>query len=558
MSRLCLRCGVVPAGFRLYFQTMPFAKWTIRRGSGLALVVRSLVLLAGMFGAVTIGLVFGQQPAAENAAAAAPAISSTANDRFAARVDSVLTSPPINKGEWGVLVQDATTGETLFERNAQSYFVPASNMKLLTTALALDTLGTEYRFRTTIETTGHLTKTGVLQGDLILVGRGDPNLSNRKFPYTNKEEFDGDPDRVLGELADAVVAKGVKEIRGDIVGDDSYFPRERFPDGWEIGDIVWDYGAAISAIVIDDNTVKVNLSASQAVGGPVGTLIEPETADFVIQNNVTVIAPHEKSDLRLTREAGSNTVVISGTMAARSQRDLVLAIQEPAQHAANLMAKLLAERGVKFHGKIRAQHDPDSAGVTRTVLAEHLSLPLGETVKLVNKISQNLHAEVLLRTAARQQGVWQTPEQLLEFPKGFYTKVGIDPQEVIQSDGCGLSRHDLVTPKALVTLLQYAEHQAWFPAFYDSLPIAGIDGTLTERMKNSGISGRIHAKTGSVSHVRALSGYAVTANGRRLVFSVLSNNQGAKGKEVHEAIDELCVAMLDEFDLPPAAAKPAQ
>ena len=146
-----------------------------------------------------------------------------AGERFAARAESLVSAAPVNKGEWGVLVVDAATGETLYEQNADRYFTPASNMKLLTTALALDKLGPDFRFRTTVETHGAISQ-GVLSGDLILVGRGDPNLSNRKFPFDVKEEFDGPPEKILIELADQVVARGVKEISGDIVGDDSYFP----------------------------------------------------------------------------------------------------------------------------------------------------------------------------------------------------------------------------------------------------------------------------------------------------------------------------------------------
>src|SRR3979490_40906 len=162
------------------------------------------------------------------------ASSKKATARFAARAEALLGTAPANKGEWGLLIVDAESGETLYEQNADKYFVPASNMKLFTTALALAKLGPEYRFHTTLETPGKISSEGVLGGDLRVVGRGDPNLSNRKFPYELKEEFDGPPEKALVELADAVVAKGVKEISGDVICADSYFRWERYPNGWEI------------------------------------------------------------------------------------------------------------------------------------------------------------------------------------------------------------------------------------------------------------------------------------------------------------------------------------
>ena len=486
--------------------------------------------------------------------------SAAETNRFSARAEVVLAAAPVNKGEWGLLIVDAQTGSTLYELNADKYFVPASNMKLFTTALALAKLGPDYRFRTTLETRGTLSRQGTLAGDLYLVGRGDPNLSNRKFPYALKEEFDGPAEKVLAELADALVAKGVKEIAGGVIGDDSYFPREPYPDGWEIGDIVWEYGAAISAIVIDDNTVALTLTPGELAGDSVQAVVAPSTPDFSVENHVVTSAADVKSDLTLTREPGANVVTIRGTIPAKSTlRKLVLAIHEPAEHAAALLTRLLAERGVSVAGPPRTLHIPEPAAEPpRAVLAEHLSVPLGDSVKLINKISQNLHTEMLLRTAARQNGLWTTPDDLVKVPTDFYAAAGIAPNDVIQTDGSGLSRHDLVTPRAIVALLKYAQNQPWFASYYASLPVAGVDGTLEDRMKNTPAMNRIHAKTGSVEHVRTRSGFAETPAGRRLIFSFLSNNQGGKNHEAVDALDALCVAMIEEFNPKPviSARKP--
>jgi D-alanyl-D-alanine carboxypeptidase/D-alanyl-D-alanine-endopeptidase (penicillin-binding protein 4) len=388
---------------------------------------------------------------------------------------------------------------------------------------------------------------------LFLVGRGDPNLSNRKFPYDLKEEFDGQPDKVLAELADALAAKGVKQIAGDVVGDDSYFPREPYPSGWEIDDTVWEYGAAVSAIVVDDNTVALTLTSGLSAGDSVEASVAPATPDFILRNEVVTSAAEVKSDLTLTREPNAREVVVRGTLPARSApRKLVLALHEPAEHAAAMLARLLTDRGVKVDGTARALHVPEApSGTPRAVLAEHLSVPLGDSVKLINKISQNLHTEMLLRTAARQSGIWSTPDDLLKFPGDFYAAAGIASGDVIQKDGSGLSRHDLVTPRAIVALLKYAQAQPWFAPYFGSLPVAGTDGTLETVLKNTPAAGRIHAKTGSVEHVRTRSGFADTQGGRRLIFSFLSNNQGGKNHEASDALDGLCLAMLEEFDRQP-------
>jgi D-alanyl-D-alanine carboxypeptidase/D-alanyl-D-alanine-endopeptidase (penicillin-binding protein 4) len=508
----------------------------------------------------------GQQPAAQpktrdNHASGGSkkqkAAAKKAAAKFAARAESLLGTGPASKGEWGLQVVDAESGETLYEQNGDKYFVPASNMKLFTTALALAKLGPEYRFHTTLETQGTISSEGALAGDVVLVGRGDPNLSNRKFPYELKEEFDGPPERVLAELADALVAKGVKTISGDVIGDDSYFPRERYPNGWEIDDMVWEYGAAISAIVVDDNTVALTLTPGEQAGSPVQAAVSPATPEFIVENDVVTSGPNVKSDLTLTREPGANVVVVKGALPAKgAPRKLVLAIEEPAQHAASTLKRLLEERGVKVAGIAKAKHKAAENAGDPIVLAEHTSVPLGDSVKLINKISQNLHTEMLLRTVARQGGPWATPEDLVKVPADFYASVGIAADDVIQTDASGLSRHDLVTPRAVVTLLCFAQKQSWFAPYYASLPVAGVDGTLEDRMKNTPAAGRIHAKTGSVEHVRTLSGFAETPDGRKLIFSFLSNNQAGKNHETADALTGLCVAMLEEFNVPPPKRAP--
>jgi D-alanyl-D-alanine carboxypeptidase/D-alanyl-D-alanine-endopeptidase (penicillin-binding protein 4) len=293
------------------------------------------------------------------------------------------------------------------------------------------------------------------------------------------------------------------------------------------------------------------LTPGEKAGDHVDADVNPSTPEFVVDNEVVTSAAGVKADLTLKREPGSDLITVLGTLPANSAaRKLTLAIQEPALHAAVLLKRLLQERGIQVDGMPRALSLPPGppANETRMVLAERLSVPLGDSVRLVNKISQNLHTEMLLRTAARQKGVWTTPDELASFPSNFYAAAGIPPGDVVQTDGSGLSRHDLVTPRAVAALLLYAEKQPWFADYFASLPVAGVDGTLEDRMKNSIATGRLHAKTGSVEHVRTRAGYADLPGGRRLIFSFMSNNMGSKSHEASDALDALSIAMMEEFD----------
>ena len=476
-----------------------------------------------------------------------PVTSSRAALRFTKRVNALLAAPPASQANWGILVVDAKTGETVYAHDEKKLFIPASNMKLFTTVLALATLGPDYRFHTTIETSGTLAESGRLDGDLVLVGRGDPNLSNRKFPFATKPETDGPPEKVLAELADKLAARGVRAIAGDVVADDSYFPMGRYAPGWEIDDMVWEYGAAVSAIAVDDNTTLLTLSAGTREGDAVSATVEPKTGDFTVENGVTTSAADMKSDLVLTREPGARLVVVRGTLpAGTAPRTLVLAIEEPAEHAAGMLKRLLEERGVHVEGRARAQHSEEAGRGARTVLAEHLSPPLAEAVQPVNKMSINLHTEMLLRAVARQQGPWKKPEEGTDFAWQYYRAVGVEDGDMTFTDGSGLSRGDLVSPRAVVTLLQYAQEQAWFPAYFASLPVAGQDGTLADRMKDTKAAGRVHAKTGSYEHVAALSGYAETLGGREVMFSIFANN-ALKNHDAATTIDGICAAMVEEL-----------
>jgi serine-type D-Ala-D-Ala carboxypeptidase/endopeptidase (penicillin-binding protein 4) len=471
---------------------------------------------------------------------------------FSERVQAALSSTGNDKAFWGVMITDADTGEVLYSVNAGHYFMPASNAKLFTTAMALATLGPDFRIRTTIESAAEPDSSGRLQGDLVLVGRGDANLSSRVIPFVEHPERNGPPEKALADLADQVVKSGVKEISGDVVGDDSYFIPERYPPGWGIDDTVWSYGAAISALAINDNYISVILRPGATVGAPLVYSAAPWPGIYEFRNDALTSAAGTEPKLRLERDPDSQTFRLTGTLPLDAPaRELQLAVTQPAENAAAILMQLLQARGVRVGGRSRARHGDRNAqpqtAAPMHVLAEHNSPALVQDVRLTNKLSMNLHAELLLRVAAREKGAAMTMDDAAAFATAFRQGIGVAPDEVQLTDGSGLSRGDLVTPQSMVQLLSYAARQPWGPDFAASLPVAGQDGTLESRMRGTAAAGQVHAKTGLVEHVNSLSGYATTRRGAHLIFAIFGNNTGTHGPEAIHAVDAICVAMVEEL-----------
>ena len=472
--------------------------------------------------------------------------------RFSQRVQAALASTGNDKAFWGLAISDADTGEVLYSLDAGRYFMPASNAKLFTTAMALATLGPDFRIRTTVESAAEPDNSGHLQGDLVLVGRGDANLSSRVVPFAERAEHNGPPEKALADLADQVAAAGVKEVSGDVIGDDSYFAPERYPPGWGIDDAVWSYGAAVSALAVNDNYISVILRPGATVGAPLVYSAAPWPGIYEIRNDTQTTAAGTEPKLRLERDADSQTFRLTGTLPLDAPaRELQLAVTQPAENAAAILKQLLEARGVRVGGRSRARHGDRNAqpqaAAPMHVLAGHSSPALVQDVRLTNKLSMNLHAELLLRVAAREKAGAITMDDALTFATDFRQSIGIAPDDVQMTDGSGLSRGDLVTPQSLVQLLAYALRQPWGSDFMASLPIAGQDGTLENRMRGTAAAGQVHAKTGLVEHVNSLSGYATTRRGAHLIFAIFGNNTGTHGREALNAVDSICVAMVEEL-----------
>ncbi|MFZ0639763.1 MAG: D-alanyl-D-alanine carboxypeptidase/D-alanyl-D-alanine-endopeptidase [Candidatus Acidiferrales bacterium] len=494
--------------------------------------------------------------------------------QFHRDVEAALADPNAQKAFLGVLIVDAQTKQPLYELNADRYFTPASNTKLFTTALALATLGPDYRFRTTMETRGTLDPSGRLRGDLILVGRGDPDFSNRRIPYDAVNPIDGPSDKPLAELVDAIVARGVKEIDGDIVGDDSYFPYEPYPEGWAVGDLPEDYGAAISAICFDDNGLDVKVTPGNQIGAAAWVTVEPWPGYDVYDYGITTGAADSAPDFHMVAEPGPKKFLLRGSIPlGHATMDLPAAMPEPADYTAHVLKQMLLARGIRVTGDARAQHAPpppenpptespslapssDAPAPAPLVLAEHDSPPLIEIVRVLNKVSENQHAEILLRTVAKEQTGMGSLAGGLAIEQKFLTSIGVAPGDVLVDDGSGLSRGNLVTPRAVVALLEYVRQQPWGDAFVTTLPVAGVDGTLEHRLIGTPAEGRIQAKTGSVEHTQAVSGFATTLRGEHLIFSIFDNHNGGPSREAVKVLDLIAVAMVQDLGTP--AKKPSK
>jgi D-alanyl-D-alanine carboxypeptidase/D-alanyl-D-alanine-endopeptidase (penicillin-binding protein 4) len=466
---------------------------------------------------------------------------------------------------WGILIADADTGATVYELNSDHYFAPASNAKVFTTALALAMLGPNYHSRTTFESKGTLRRDGHLAGDLVLAGRGDPDISNRKFPYSGRVEREGPAEQPLVEMADQVVSKGLREVDGDIVGDDTYFPYDPYPAGWTVGDLFFKFGAPVSAIDFNDNMVTIEVQPGPRMGEPATVFTEPRAAVDSVSYEIATGPAGGESEFAVARQPGPKFILLRGTIPLdASPVKLDLAMTEPAETSALALKQLLEARGVKITGGVRAEHapppestpsgdpiiwpvgaSPSSEPANSTVLVEHISQPLSQIVCVTNKESQNLHAELLLRAVGRERtGVGSTAAGL-QVERTFLKTAGIADGDVVLADGSGLSPGDLVTPRAMVTLLRYAAMQPWGRDFISSLPVAGVDGTLEYRMNKTAASGRIEAKTGEIEHTRALSGYATTTRGERLVFAIFYNNNPRSGAGTSAPIDAIANAMVE-------------
>jgi D-alanyl-D-alanine carboxypeptidase/D-alanyl-D-alanine-endopeptidase (penicillin-binding protein 4) len=471
---------------------------------------------------------------------------------LSSRLDTIIDSAPaLSHAFVGMRVVRLSDGRVLYARNADRLFVPASNMKLFTTALALSKLGADYRLATQIGAAVPMDADGALPGDLELIGGGDPSLSGREYPYRSHAppgaiySF-----RAIDELADQLVAHGLKRVEGNIVGDDTRYVWEPQPGPWSSDSASREYGAPVSALILDDNTFGLTLRPAGHAGDLARITLAPTFENFVIDNHVVTIE-HGIRSIKFYRSASGKELHLWGVI-PKADAGYVqeLAIGDPALYAAEVLRDALLRRGISIRGDALGGHRfPDETAPEprklEITLAEHRSPPLGELLQVVDKVSQNLHAEMLLREVAVASGRTGSREAGLDVMEEFLTSIGISSSEYQFSDGSGLSTRTLVSPTAVTQLLAHMNQSPLREAWFNLLPIGGEDGTLGSRFAGHPEARAIHAKTGTLDHVKALSGYADTPAYGRVAFSLLVNHFEEPSPGVTKAIDQLILSLLE-------------
>jgi D-alanyl-D-alanine carboxypeptidase/D-alanyl-D-alanine-endopeptidase (penicillin-binding protein 4) len=457
------------------------------------------------------------------------------------KIDALVEKTPASvHATIGIHVVDLKTGKTLYARNDNRLFLPASNMKLFTAALALERLGPDYHFTTRL--------VRVPSGDVVLQGGGDPSLSGRVYPYQKDPASSGDPLRAIEEMADQAIAAGLVRVDGDVIGDDQLYPWAPYPPSWTADDVIHEDGAPVSALTLNDNEIALTIQPGE-VGDNARISVDPKLEYYAIDNRIVTVAAAGQPNIRVARQPGSRQLLLWGSIPVRAMpvREFV-AIDDPALFAACAMYDALTRRGVPIRGQPVARHRPvsgDADPIDGDVLATRTSPPLVEVLQLMTKVSENLHAELMLREVGRVRRRSGTRETGLEELGAFLTQIGTTSDEWRAEDGSGLSRNDEVTPRAMTRLLTHMTASKNADAWLSLLPRGGEDGTLSNRLCCASDTRQVRAKTGTLTRAITLSGYADSKARGRLAFSILVNNYSASTSDVRAWVDTIAMTLVE-------------
>lgn len=458
-------------------------------------------------------------------------------------IDRILEEARLPHSFWGIQVVDLATGHVSYERNADRSFVPASNIKLYTTAAALETLGPDFRYQTTAWADGPVSD-GVLEGNLIIRGSGDPAIGGRFH--------DGNMMFVMEAWADSLRQLGITRIEGDIIGDDDVFDDIPLGAGWAWDNEQYWYSAEISGLSFNDNNIDVEIRAG-SIGSPASISWEPNNTDYVTVRNHTRTV-HADSSLRTNyaRERASNVIEIGNRVPQGRTIQTSLSVTNPTLFFVHVLQETLEANGIAVTGGAVDVDDlaikPDYDAPQMSPLTSYTSVPMREFVDVINKRSQNLYAEQVLRTIGSEAEAGSPmrgrslARRSVDVAIDSWVRAGVDTSHFRIVDGSGLSRLNLVSPAMTTQLLSYMyEHpdDEIRDAFMASLPIGGIDGTLSTRFRTGRAFATVRAKTGSLSGVSSLSGYTRTRGGRDIAFSILVNNFTTSATAIRNAQDDI-------------------
>lgn len=511
---------------------------------------------------------------------------------LSAQIATLIDHPDVREAHWGISVLSLKKGLVVAAVNDEKLFIPASTAKLFPAATAISLLGSDYKYKTSVYCVGKSstlvssadnsnsrnkyldTKSSECNCDLTLVGRGDPNLSGRILPFDKQTERDLGPIRVFRELAEQVAARGIREVTGNLIADDRYFVHQPYGTGWEHDDLMWLTGAQTSALAINDNVLFLSIFPSTP-GAP-ATIQELPMAGYYQLDNRALTVPRtvpaagggtrrSRRSLGLGREPGSQRLMVWGEIPEGApESSYAISIEDPPKFAAEYFRRELEAAGVAVRGQIEVKRlQPMDVEELRgeprppvgeafveaggTLLAEHESLPLSESLRAMLKVSQNLHAEMLLRTLGKELRGVGSAEAGLAAVEEFIEKNGIAPRSVKLRDGSGLSRQNLVSPAAMTALLkhmyQFDPGAARGVAWTAMLSEAGVDGTLRNRLRGQYTTGRVWAKTGSLQGVAALAGYVRNQSDDFLAFTIFANHYNEDEGSVLTVVDNIVTAL---------------
>jgi D-alanyl-D-alanine carboxypeptidase/D-alanyl-D-alanine-endopeptidase (penicillin-binding protein 4) len=463
------------------------------------------------------------------------------------RLDRLVSDSLLQNAFIGLDVIDITSGDTIYQLNADRFFTPASNLKLFTSAAALELLGPNFRFKTEFYYDGKIDKKGRLKGALIIMGGGDPLISGRFRSHITE---------ILECWADSLKSRGINEIDGGIAIDNSYFEGPELGPGWSWDDLSYWYACPISALSFNDNCINLKFLPGKKAGDPAIINIDPITDYITVQNNAVTLPPDSSFTLDYYRIPHTNNITFFGGIAANdtSGRIDYVSVDKPEVYCATVFCDVLHFKGIKVKKDIRLLSDKGSKPILNNVYENATPLfnwqsdSLGEVIKVINTNSQNFFAEQTLRTVGAEKDKEGSFATGIKATGQFFESIGIDRSDLVMHDGSGLSYMNMVKPQAIMKLLKYMAKSPDFGVFYESLACPGKDKSLKNRLKDNPYRERVRAKTGYIANTSTFSGYLRGPKSDHLLaFSIMVNHYDCPESSVEAWQDSIVATMLEEY-----------